>query len=287
MTTAVRFEWTKLTTLRSTGWTLLVAGALGIGFAVLFGNGGVQGYLNGTPDEQAAFDPTAVSLRSHLFTQLAVAVLGVLTVTGEYATGTVHSSLAAVPRRHRLLAAKAGVVGAVGLVVGEVVALASFLIGQAVMAGRVPSAALDQPGVPRAVLGCGLYLALVGVAGVAVGVLVRSTAGAVTAMLSATLLVPAFHPHPADRTGPAGGTVLADPGRRSDHDRAAGPGRAPTVGRAGGHGGLGGGAAGRGVRRAPAAGRLRWVASPRSWSWTTSPACASCSRRRCGSSASG
>lgn len=194
MTTAVRFEWTKLTTLRSTGWTLLVAGALGIGFAVLFGNGGVQGYLNGTPDEQAAFDPTAVSLRSHLFTQLAVAVLGVLTVTGEYATGTVHSSLAAVPRRHRLLAAKAGVVGAVGLVVGEVVALASFLIGQAVMAGRVPSAALDQPGVPRAVLGCGLYLALVGVAGVAVGVLVRSTAGAVTAMLSATLLVPAFTP---------------------------------------------------------------------------------------------
>jgi hypothetical protein len=191
---AVLAEWTKLRSVRSTAWSLLAAVALGVGFAVPFGLGAVQDFLGGTAEERAAFDPTAVGLRTHLFVQLAVAVLGVLVVTSEYATGTIGSALAAVPRRLRLLAAKAVVAGGVALVAGGLVLLVSFLLVQAVLAGSAPQAALDRPDVLRAVLGGALYLALVALGAVAVGVLVRSTAGAVTVMLSATLLVPAFTP---------------------------------------------------------------------------------------------
>jgi ABC-type transport system involved in multi-copper enzyme maturation permease subunit len=123
-----------------------------------------------------------------------VAVLGVLVVTPEYATGTIRVGLAAVPRRPRLLAAKAAVAGGLALLAGGTVLLASFLVAQAVLGDTAPRAGLDQPGVLRAVLGGGLYLALVALGAVAVGVLVRATAGAVTVMLCATLLVPAFTP---------------------------------------------------------------------------------------------
>jgi len=171
----LRSEWTKLRSLRSTVCTLLAAGVLAIGLSVLFANGAGRRL-----DAQGGFDPTAVSLQSFILVQLAISVLGVLVVTSEYGTGMIRTSLTAVPRRGRLLAAKALVFGAVALVCGQVVAFTSFLVGQAILNRTgLRDAALGEPGVLRAVIGCGLYLAMIGLLGVAVGVLTRTTAGAI------------------------------------------------------------------------------------------------------------
>lgn len=188
-------EWTKIRTLRSTGYTLLATAVVGIGFAVLFSFAAVRTYTTGSPDDRAAFDPTAVSLRSYLLAQLAVGVLGVLVLTSEYATGMIRASVTAAPRRSHLLAAKAVVFGLVGLVAGEVVGLGAFLAGQAILAAHhVPHTDLGAPGVLRAVLGMGCYLAAVGLLGVGLGTLLRSTAGGLSVLVTVTLLVPVFVP---------------------------------------------------------------------------------------------
>jgi ABC-2 type transport system permease protein len=189
----LRSEWAKLRTLRSSAYTLLTTVIVGVGFAVLYTGGAGGNYTELSPEQQAEFDPTFTSLLGGvLLSQLALGVLGVLVVTSEYATGTIIPSLTVTPRRGRLLAAKVTVFTAVALVVGEVVGFGSFLAGQAVLAaiGDVPHAALGQPGVLRAVAAAGPYLALVGLLGLAVGVMVRSAAGAITILVAATLLIP-------------------------------------------------------------------------------------------------
>jgi ABC-2 type transport system permease protein len=190
---AVRSEWTKLRTLRSTAWTVLVALALGVGFGALLSFAGARKYTALAPADQASFDPTATSLSGYVMAQLAIAVLGILIITSEYATGMISTSLTAVPRRARLLTAKAVVLTVVALAVSEVIGLGMFFAGQAVLAGQgVPHVGLGEPHVLRAVIGAGLYLAVVGLLGVAVGTLVRATAGAVATMVAVTLLVPVF-----------------------------------------------------------------------------------------------
>ncbi|GAB3797235.1 ABC transporter permease [Micromonospora zhanjiangensis] len=191
----LRSEWTKLYSLRSTTYTLLVTVLLAVGLGALISRGAAMRYPDLTADQRAAFDPTAVSLQSFLLAQLAVAVLGVLVVTSEHATGVIRTSLAAVPRRGRLLAAKSAVFVMLALVVGTAAGFGSFLAGQAVLAAYgAPHVGLGAPHAPRAVLGYGLYLAAVGLLGVAVGTLVRATAGAVFAMVTVVLLVPVFAP---------------------------------------------------------------------------------------------
>jgi ABC-2 type transport system permease protein len=191
---AVRSEWTKLRSLRSTVYTLLVTAALALGFSALFATGAGRRYHD-QPAQRADFDPTAASLQSFFLVQLAVSALGVLAVTSEYTTGMIRTSLAAVPRRGRILTAKALVFGLVALVVGQVAAFGAFLVGQTLLAGAdAPNATLGQQGVLRAVVGCGLYLAVVGLLGVAVGVLVRATAGGIMIMVAVTLLIPLLTP---------------------------------------------------------------------------------------------
>lgn len=188
-------EWTKLTSLRSTAYTLVTVVALAAGFGALIGNGSATRYHESTPEEQAAFDPTAVSLQSYIVVQLVVSVLGVLIVTSEYATGMIRTSLASVPSRPRLLAAKAAVGGTVALLVGQVAAFGSFFVAQALLASNgAPSVTLGSPDTLRAVVGAGLYLALICLLGVAVGVLVRATAGSVVLMVAVTLLIPVLVP---------------------------------------------------------------------------------------------
>ena len=190
---ALRSEWTKLRTLRSTVWTVLVTIALGVGFAALLSLAGARKYAALAPADRPSFDPAATSLAGHIMAQLAIAVLGVLIITSEYATGMIGTSLTVVPRRGRLLAAKAMVLTAVALVVGEIIGFGSFFVGQAVLAGQdVPYAGLGEPHVLRAVIGAGLYLAVIGLLGVAVGALVRATAGELAIMVAVTLLVPVF-----------------------------------------------------------------------------------------------
>lgn len=177
-------EWTKIRSLRSSFFSLATAAAIAIGLGALIS------YESGLHYSPVGWDPTATSLGALVVGQLAIAVLGVLTMTGEYSTGMISTTLAAVPRRGRLLAAKALVFGAVALLTGEILAWAAFFIGQALISGRAPTANLGQENVARAVLGAGLYVALIGLMAVATGTLLRHTAGAIVSVVAMLFVLP-------------------------------------------------------------------------------------------------
>jgi ABC-2 type transport system permease protein len=184
-------EWTKLWTLRSTAYTVLAFVVLALGLTVLISSGSATEYRTASPADRASFNPTGIAMFSLILAQMAVMVLGVLAVTGEYATGMIRVSLTVAPRRGRLLAAKVVVFGAVMLALGTAVGFSIFFLGQAVLAHKdVPSADLGQPGVLRAVAGAGLYLTALGLLAVAVGILVRATAAGITAMVTGVLIMP-------------------------------------------------------------------------------------------------
>ena len=186
----LRSEWTKFASLRSTWLTAAVTILLGVGVGILAASGTAREYGDLSSVERAAWDPTAESLTSIIVGQLAIGVLGVLVITAEYATGSIQPSLLAVPRRGRLLAAKAVVFAAAAVLLGQLIGFTSFLAGQAVFAGQdVPHATLGQPDVLRGVIGGGLYLAALGLLGLGLGTLFRSTAGAIGTLVALTLLV--------------------------------------------------------------------------------------------------
>jgi len=120
--------------------------------------------------------------------QLAVCVLGVLVVTGEYSSGTIRASLLAVPTRSPVLAAKAAIFAILIFVVGELTAVPTFFLGAAILHSRAP-VSIGDPGVLRAVVGAGLYLAVLAVFAVAIGALVRHTAGAITGIVAFVLVL--------------------------------------------------------------------------------------------------
>jgi hypothetical protein len=184
-------EWLKLRTLRSTAWTLLVtvAGSIGLGIAVL-GSYRPSHFTQMSAAERASFDPTNMGFSGTAIAMLAMPVLGVLAMTGEYSSGSIASTLAAIPNRRLVLAAKAAVFGAVALVVGEFVVFANFLGGEAVLTRTAPHASLGQPGVLRAVVLTGAYLAVLGLVGLGLGAIVRHTAGAITALVGGLFVAP-------------------------------------------------------------------------------------------------
>ncbi len=186
---ALRSEWTKLRSVRSTYWSLLVAAVLGIGLGALISGISAHHYAT-DPSVHFRWNPTDRSLSSLAIAQLAFAILGVMVVTGEYSTGMIRTSLAAVPKRSRMLAAKAVVWTALALVAGEVISFVTFLVGQALISGQAPSASLGDPNVLRAVVGAGLYLAVLGLLGTAVGTLLRHAAAAIGTMVALLLVLP-------------------------------------------------------------------------------------------------
>ncbi len=189
---ALRSEWTKLRTLRSCVCTAVAAVVLGLGMALLFSSGTGEGYADLTAAERADFDPTLTSLRgATMFAQIAIGALGAMTVTSEYATGMICTSLAVVPRRSRLFAAKAVLVGLVGLSLGLVISFLGFFLGRRSLAeAGAPYAGIGDPNALRAALGGTLYLALAGLLGVALGFLLRSTAATVTLLIVVTVIIP-------------------------------------------------------------------------------------------------
>ncbi|MFG2025337.1 ABC transporter permease subunit [Streptomyces sp. NPDC048825] len=184
----VHMEWIKLRSLRSTTLTLAITVALLIGFGLLFSS--VVGSGEG-PDQEDFGDPTSITLGGVMLAALAIAVLGVLMSAGEYATGTIRATLAAVPSRLPVLWGKVVVFAAVSFVLMFVAALGAFLVGQSVLSSRsMDTAALSDPGVFRAVVGAAMYLTGAGLIGLAVGALLRNTAGAITLVVGALFVVP-------------------------------------------------------------------------------------------------
>lgn len=187
---AVRSEWTKLRSLRSTFWALAVTVVVGVALGGVISAAAARTYAGLSASGKLTWDPAGVSAAGLAIAQLAIVVLGVMCVTSEYSSGMIRASLTCVPRRGRILAAKSLVAAAVTFIVGEVVSFASFFAGQAVIAGHAPVATLGQPGVARSVIGAGLYLAALAVLSVGAGTLLRRPAGAIAAMMGLVLVLP-------------------------------------------------------------------------------------------------
>jgi ABC-type transport system involved in multi-copper enzyme maturation permease subunit len=186
----LRSEWTKLRSVRSTYWTLLATVVATVGISALITSIYVSKYPTMSAKDRADFDPTSFSLNGVFLAQLAIGVLGVLVITGEYSTGAIRSTLAAVPQRRTLLAAKATVFTGVTLVVGLLSCFAAFLVGQAILSSQGLQAHLGNPGVLRAVVGSGLYLAVLGLLALGIGTLIRHSAGAIAALFGVILVLP-------------------------------------------------------------------------------------------------
>jgi ABC-2 type transport system permease protein len=208
---AMAAEWTKLWSVRSTLWTLVATVVAIVGLCAI---------STGTVSASDIIDdPTRRSLIGIFLGQLIFGVLGVLVMSAEYGTGTIRATLSALPRRPVVLTAKVLVFGAVAVVVGEILAFSAFAVGQAILSAKhavgssaaaaqrahqlgvkIPhnvqaalstgSASLGQTGVLRAVVGAGLYLAVLGLLALGLATILRHTAGAISAFVGVVLVLP-------------------------------------------------------------------------------------------------
>ncbi|MDX6452867.1 MAG: type transport system permease protein [Gaiellaceae bacterium] len=188
-------EWTKLRTLRSTRYSLLAAVAMTIGFALLPALVSASRWSSRSLAERASFNPLETSLIGVTIAQLAIGVLGVLVISGEYSTGMIRSTLAAVPKRLPVLWAKAGVFGLVTLVLAVPSTLIAFFGAQAILKGHSVNGhdialSISDPGVARAVIGGALYLTVAGLFGLGLGAIFRSTAGGISAFAGMLFVLP-------------------------------------------------------------------------------------------------
>jgi ABC-2 type transport system permease protein len=186
----LRSEWTKLRSVRSTYWSLLVAAVATVGLSILICSIYVNRYDHLNPQDKVDFNPTTFSLNGLFFAQLAIAVLGVLVVTSEFSTGMIRSTFAAVPQRRSVLGAKAIVFGAVTLVVSLVSCFAAYLIGQAILSSRDIESRLGDPGVLRIVAGAAFYVTVLGLLALGIGTLIRHSAGAIAAVFGLIFVLP-------------------------------------------------------------------------------------------------
>ncbi len=203
---ALRSEFTKIFSVRSTYWTLLamIIACVGVGAMFSFGDASrVLGAPSPADHQQALAHARAYAVAGSLFGlligQLVIAVLGALTISSEYTTGMIRTTLTAMPRRGVIYAAKATVFTVVALAAGLIASFASFFVGQLALAGVHASASLSQPGVLRAVIGGGLFLAVCGLLSFGLGGVLRDTAGAITAafgLLFVTWILSQFLPGP-------------------------------------------------------------------------------------------
>jgi ABC-type transport system involved in multi-copper enzyme maturation permease subunit len=183
-------EWTKLRTVRSTVFSLAAVIGFLIGFAILVPEVVVHHWPPQNPRDIATFDPVGASLVGGFFAQLAVGVLGVLVMTGEYATGMIRATLSAVPKRIPVLWAKALVYGLTCLVLASVAQVSAFFIGQAILSSKDIDVSFGEGHVARMVLGGALYLTGVGLLGLGLGALLRNTAAAITSLFGLLFVVP-------------------------------------------------------------------------------------------------
>ena len=181
-TDVARMEWIKLRSLRSTWWTLVLTAVGAIGIAVTVGINTRNAHDDLTNNALAGIAPGL----------LFAGVLGALVMTSEYTSGLIRATLAAVPHRVLVLAAKTAVFGAVALLLGEATAFLSFFAGGVTLRHGIPAPSLGQPGVLRAVLLAGAGFCLIGLLGLGLGAIIRHTAAAIAAVVGGTFVVSIF-----------------------------------------------------------------------------------------------
>jgi ABC-type transport system involved in multi-copper enzyme maturation permease subunit len=185
----LRSEYLKLRTVRSTFWSLLAAVVFNVALAALLA---IFLPSHMSAHQKATIDSTRVSLGGLHLSQVAFGVLGVLVITAEYGTGMIRATLAAVPQRRLMLTAKTTVFAVTALIIGIASCFAAYFAFQAFLpAGDGMRTFLSDPGVLRAVAGAGLYLTVLGLFGLGLGAIIRSSTGAV-ATLMGVLFVPSL-----------------------------------------------------------------------------------------------
>jgi ABC-2 type transport system permease protein len=213
----IRSEFTKLRSVRSTYWTIAAMVIVSVGFAAIAGFA-IANNLHNNPVNKAGMDATQASLGGFFeLGQLIIAVLGALTITSEYSTGMIRTSLTAMPRRGTIYAAKLLVFGTVTLVVSLITSFIAFFVGQAAMSGSGVSASLfhsvtipanaiqNGPGgnvtfsgsivispgtVLTAIIGTALFVTVVALIAFGLGAIIRHTAGAITSAIGLMFIIP-------------------------------------------------------------------------------------------------
>ena len=215
-------EWIKFRSVRSTYWSLLVAVVTPIAVSALVAFAFAhQPAAAGPPP-----DPLLPEVLSLEYAVIAVSVMGVLAFSTEYSTGLIRTTFAATPRRRAVLAAKAVVLGTVTLAAGELVAFVSFFLVQAVLAGHHQGVSLSRPGVPGAVLAAGLLLCVCALLGLALGAIIRHTAGGIAATIAVIVLPGIVALLPAPWSGRLGRFTLLEAAQTGDGPA---PGREPVL----------------------------------------------------------
>jgi hypothetical protein len=217
----IRSEWTKLWTLRSTRWSLLLAFVAQAGLGPLIALIEMSRWSHLSLQDRLTINPIDHSLGGWHLAQLAVAVLGVMTITGEYHTGMIRSSLMAAPKRLPVLWAKLIVFSSVALVLMVIAAFIGFLGGQAIYTEHHVNVGLSAPHALRAVIGAALFTTLTGALCIALGTIVRRTAGGIALFVGVFFVLPglvetlpsstadAIHPYLPNNAG--GGLAQALP----------------------------------------------------------------------------
>jgi ABC-2 type transport system permease protein len=186
----LRSEWTKLWTLRSTRWSFVAAviamGALGPLVAAVQ----MSRWTDLEAHERTVYDSIDTGVGGYHLAQLAIGVLGVLVISGEYSTGMIRSSLVAVPRRLPVLWAKLGVFGAATFGLMLAASFVSFFAVQAIVRQRHVQHMLGDPHALRAIVGTALFLTVLGALALGLGALVRSTAAGIALFVFLLFVLP-------------------------------------------------------------------------------------------------
>jgi ABC-2 type transport system permease protein len=180
---ALRSEFTKIRSVRSTYWTLLAMFVLVVGFGALAALGASHG------PRGPYFDPTQHSLVGLYIGQLIIGVLGVLVISSEYGTGMIRTTLTTNPHRGVMIAAKGVVFALVALVTSLVTSFTAFFVGQAIMSSDHISTTIGAPNVLRAVIGGALFLTACGVLAFGLGLLLRHSAAGIAAVVGLLFVV--------------------------------------------------------------------------------------------------
>ena len=188
----LRSELTKIRSVRSTYWTMIVLFVVTVGIGALVTWLTASHYNQMSLSQRATFNPTSNALVGLYFGQFVIVVLGAMTITAEYSTGMIRTSLTAMPRRGVFYLAKATVFTVVALIIGEIASFVAFFVGQALLgtASQDISTTLSAPHVLRAVIGGGLFIAACGLFAYGIGTLVRHTAAAISVAIGVLFVVP-------------------------------------------------------------------------------------------------
>ena len=186
----LRSEWTKLWSLRSTRWSLLASFVSMAGLGPLIAAAQMARWNQLQPHDRLTYDAINTGVGGYHLAQLAIGVLGVLVITGEYSTGMIRSSMMAVPRRLPVLWAKLLVFAAVTFVLMLVATLISFFAVQAIVTQHHVQHSIGDPGALRTVLGSALFLTVLAVMCVGIGGILRNTAGGIATFVALLFVLP-------------------------------------------------------------------------------------------------